>query len=193
VGRIAKILQFVRVVRNDIASSKVSDVTVDVGGGTNVSAENFAGAGDDSYPLLTDYALIVPVPSDRDACIGYVDTKNTPKALEGDKRIYSRDPGTGNVIAEVWLKADGTIIGVNTNGQFVLQAGGDFVINGLTIDVNGNINTTGTIDSGDITSTGTVEGDTVKGNTSLLAGSAEVVAHVHGGVTAGSVNTAALL
>lgn len=178
-GRIAKILQFVRAVRDDINNSNVSDVTVDPGGEANVTVEHFSSAGDDAYPLTTDYALIVPVPSDRFSSVGYLDAINAGKAQEGDKRIYSRDASNGNMVAEVWLKNDGTIKGTNQNGDFELQAGGDFIINGVTIDVNGNITTSGTIDSADITSTGTVEGDIVKGASSLLAGSAEVVGHTH--------------
>lgn len=36
-------------------------------------------------------------------------------------------------------KADGSIKGVNGGGSFELQAGGDFVVNGVIIDPNGNV------------------------------------------------------
>lgn len=169
-GRIAKLLSFLRTTKND---AKVSDVKVDPGGGPNVTAEHFTAAGDDSHPLPGDYvALNADSGSGRESAIGYLDPLNEPKALMGDKRIYARD-GNGVVIVEVWLKntgeatilnengsvtlrpdggtvtttpestfdakADGSIKGDNGSGSFELQAGGDFLVNGVTIDASGNV------------------------------------------------------
>ena len=153
-GRVAKVLSFLRVTSN---GAKVSDVKIDSGGGANITAEHFAPVGDDSFPLTTDYALSVSTRrSGGEAVVGYVDPINTPKAEEGDKRIYARDPSDGSVVVEVWLKNDGTattdnangsmtlspngsIKGSNSLGSFELQAGGNFVVNGVTIDPLGNI------------------------------------------------------
>lgn len=165
-GRIAKLLSFVRVTRND---AKISDVKIDPGGGSNITAEHFAPAGDDSFPLKTDYVVTNDIPrTGGEAAIGYLDPINTPKAQEGDKRIYARDANTGAVIVEIWLKNDGTAITSNSNGSFTLnpdgsikgsngagsfelQAGGDFVVNGVTIDTSGNIVTGGTLNADDVT------------------------------------------
>lgn len=170
-GRIARLLSFVRLTKND---AKVTDVKVDPGGGPNVTTEHFADAGDDSHPLTTDYvALNSDSGTGRETAIGYLDPINEPKAQAGDKRIYARDASNGEVIVEVWLQndgtatisnengsvtlrvdggtiittpestfdaaADGSITGQNSNGSFQLQTGGDFLVNGVTIDSSGNV------------------------------------------------------
>lgn len=152
-GRIAKLLSFVRLTRNN---AKVSDVKVDPGGGANITAEHFSAPGDDSHPLPGDYvALNTNSGTGREDAIGYVDPLNEPKALPGDKRIYARDEN-GVLIVEIWLKntgeatifnangsvtlsPSGSIKCANSSGSFELQAGGDFVVNGVTIDTNGNV------------------------------------------------------
>ncbi len=181
-GRIAKLLSFVRLTRNE---AKVNDVKVDPGGGPNVTAEHFAAAGDDSHPLPGDYvALNTDSGSGRESAIGYLDPLNEPKAQPGDKRIYARDED-GVVIVEIWLKntgeatvfnengsvtlrpdggtitttpestfdakADGSIKGDNGSGSFELAAGGDFLVNGVTIDTSGNISTGGKLNADDVT------------------------------------------
>lgn len=125
-GRIAKLLSFVRVTRND---AKISDVKIDPGGGSNITAEHFAPAGDDSFPLKTDYVVTNDIPrAGGEAAIGYVDPINTPKAQPGDKRIYARDANTGAVVVEIWLKNDGTAIISNYNGSNMLRPDGGSII-----------------------------------------------------------------
>ncbi len=134
-GRIARLLNFVRTIRN---GARVSDATVDGGGGADITAEHFSAPGDDSFPLNTDYvALTSASGSGRESAVGYIDPINAPKATAGDKRIYARDADTGAMVVEVWLKTDGSITGTNANGSFALQAGGDFVVNGVIIDSSG--------------------------------------------------------
>lgn len=204
-GRIAKLLSFLRVTRNE---AKISDVKVDPGGGPNVTAEHFAAAGDDSHPLPGDYvALNTDSGSGRESAIGYLDPLNEPKAQPGDKRIYARGED-GVVIVEIWLKntgeatilnengsvtlrpdggaitttpestfdakADGSIKGANGNGSFELAAGGDFLVNGVTIDTSGNI-----------TSPATITGVNVAGSTSVKAAGKELAGHDHA-ITSGS-------
>lgn len=199
-GRLAKLLSFVRVTRNE---AKLSDVKVNPGGGPNITAEHFADAGDDSHPLVTDYvALNTDSGSGRETAIGYLDPLNEPKAQPGDKRIYGRDAESGAVVVEVWLKNDGTAIvsndngsvvlrpdggtvtttpestfdaaadgsikGDNGNGSFELAAGGDFLVNSVTIDTSGNI-----------TSPATITAPNVVGNTSVQAAGKELAGHDH--------------
>jgi len=153
VGRIAKILSFIRVQRN---GAKISDVKADPGGGANITAEHFSAPGDDSQPMPGDYvALNADSGSGRESALGYLDPLNPPVALKGDKRIYARD-ADGAVIVEVWLKntgeattkngsgsvtlgPTGSILGTNNNGSFELQAAGDFLVNGVRIDINGAV------------------------------------------------------
>ena len=123
-GRIAKLLSFVRVTQN---TAKVSDVKVDPGGGPNVTAEHFTAAGDDSHPLPGDYvALNTDSGSGRESAIGYLDPLNEPKALAGDKRIYARD-ANGVLIVEVWLKNTGEATIFNANGSITLRPDGGTV------------------------------------------------------------------
>lgn len=182
-GWVAKVISFIRVDRN---SAKISDVTINTGGGYLQTAEHFSPSGDDAFPLDTDYTIAQSVQqTGRVAVVGYIDPKSTPKALKGEKRIYARDANTGEVVVEVWLKntgeaitsnangsvtlrpdggvilrtpgstfdakADGSIKGDNGNGSFELQANGDFLVNGVKIDTNGNITTAGTLNADDVT------------------------------------------
>jgi len=169
-GRIAKLLSFVRTTRN---GANVSDVKVNPGGGGNITAEHFSSPGDDGHPLVTDYvALNTDAGTGREYASGYIDPLNAPVALPGDKRIYGRD-SAGAAVVQVWLKntgeavlsndngsytlapsgtvtietgpvtlvvaTGGAITGSNGAGVFELQAGGDFVVNGVTIAANGDV------------------------------------------------------
>lgn len=153
-GLISLLKSFTRRNQNDVRSSVTKS---DPGGGNLLTSDHFSDAGDDSFPLPGDYQALVKGPrSGETMSIGYADTKNTPKALAGDKRIYARDASTGLVVVEVWLQNDGTatmsndtgsftlaptgsIKGLNGNGSFELEAGGDFAVNGAKIDTNGKI------------------------------------------------------
>lgn len=153
-GRIARLISFVRATVGD---TKTSDVTVDRGGKDNRTPQHFSAPGDDSFPLPEDYVhLEGQAGTGRDSALGYLDPKNEQKATAGDKRIYARDPATGDQVVEVWLKSDGTaemrndvgifvirpdgsMRGSNPNGSFELEVDGDFVVNGVTIKPNGNV------------------------------------------------------
>lgn len=133
-GVVGKLLSFVRATRR---GAKVSDSKVDPGGGQVLTGEHFGPSGDDSHPLPGDYAHVIKLKSGQVVTVGYVDPKNTQKAQPGEKRIYSRD--SGGEVAEVTLKADGSILGQNGSGSFNLTAAGDFVINGVRITANGEV------------------------------------------------------
>ena len=154
-GLIAKLLSFTR---RDVDGVKLSDVKVDPGGGANITGEHFAGAGDDSHPLDSDYAAVMPIRRGGGAIVvAYADPLNEPKAAAGDKRIYGRD-AAGAAVNEVWLKADGSVImansdgtvelrangsivGSNSSGDFELESGGDFVANGAKMKTDGDVET----------------------------------------------------
>ena len=123
---IGKVLSFLRLEAN---GAKVSDVKLDEGGGDNRTARHFAPAGDDSFPLVTDYTVQGNTPGEGSkAVLGYADPINTPKALEGDKLIIGRDPATGLEVVEVWLKSDGTALVSNDNGSVTLRPDGGSVV-----------------------------------------------------------------
>lgn len=84
------------------------DVKVDVGGDP-FTADHYAGAGDDSPPLPGDTAALAEsAGSGQEHVTGYADTRNVGRAAAGEKRIYARNP-SGAVVADVWLKGDGTV------------------------------------------------------------------------------------
>lgn len=102
-GLIGTILDLLR---TDEDGAPVDDVTVDHGGGANVTARHFGAPGDDSPPLPGDLAFTVDGPgSGGEVAIGYLD--QSAKAAEaGEKRIYARD-SDGNPVMVVWLKQTG--------------------------------------------------------------------------------------
>jgi hypothetical protein len=144
-GLIANLLSFVRAERND---SKISDVTVDPGGGANITSENFAPSGDDSFPVNTDVPVLIKIPGNgKYATINYLDPVSEPKSLIGEKRIYSRSEG-GDLKSEIWLKNTGEMILENSNGTITIKTDGEIVIENSsgfinlksdgTIELNGN-------------------------------------------------------
>lgn len=84
------------------------DARLDMGGGDLVTAEHYGDAGDDSHPLPGDSAATVDGEQiGSRVATGYWDA-SAQKAGAGEKRFYSRDSG-GAVVAEIYLKADGSI------------------------------------------------------------------------------------
>ena len=162
-GLLGKLLSFAR-------SGQSSQSKVNTGGGYNQTLPHFSAPGDDSYPLPDDHVAAVDVQSTNGrAAVGYVDLKNEQKAAEGEKRIYARD-GDGNGVVELWLKNDGSATLSNALGAIELLADGSVDINGVVIDVNGNISSPAAIEAA----------------TSLTVGGIEVLGHTHTSSTPGS-------
>ncbi len=131
-GRIAKILAF-------FSEENNHKVKIAPGGEEIITAEHFASVGDDAPPLISDFCITVFTrESGSEAVVGYVDPVNQGKAVGGEKRIYARNIA-GVTVVDFWLKSDGSIRAENQNGSFEMQANGDFVVNGVIIDVNGNL------------------------------------------------------
>lgn len=125
-GRVGKVLEFIRAVRN---GAKLSDVKVNLGARENATAEHFGAPGDDAFPLNTDYVLSVGTNrTGREAVVGYADIINEPKATPGDRRIIGRDADTGVEVVETWLKSDGSALTSNANGSILLKPDGSAVI-----------------------------------------------------------------
>lgn len=199
-GRIARLISFVRELRN---GAWVSDVKSDPGGGPNTTAQHFADPGDDSHPLPDDYETRVEeVGTGRESTVGYLDPLNKPKAQPGDKRIYARDASTGAVVVELWLKNDSTAVLTNANGTVTLTPAGDILIDTPNCDFdvksNGSIkgsNSAGsfelqtggnfvvnnvTIDvAGNITTPVKVSAADMEASSSLIVNAVEMDGHVH--------------
>lgn len=85
------------------------NVKCDKGGGDSTIVDHFADSGGDSPPLPGDSAALVDGPrTGTEQSTGYYDPKNEGQAEPGEKRLYARD-SDGVLVAEIWLKADGTI------------------------------------------------------------------------------------
>lgn len=152
-GFIAILENFVRIAKN---GAKYAEGKIDQGGVLLKTCAHFSAPGDDSHPLIGDYPLAVPIPQRGGAAIaGYVDPKNAGITAPGEKRIYARNTD-GEIQGSLWLKSDGTNILSNavvsltqnpdgsfalTNGPglLTLEAGGDFVINGVRFKPGGII------------------------------------------------------
>lgn len=122
--------------------------SITIRGDQPATADNFNAPGDDSQALPGDAIIMVPL-SDRGSriIIASVDANNTSKAKPGEKRLYSRSEG-GEIVAELWLKGDGSVELSNEDGAIELAPSGTVTINGMVIDSSGNISTPGTIKAG---------------------------------------------
>ena len=124
-GRIARILSFLRIDKNE---AKQTDVKLDPGAGANITAQNFAPAGDDSQPLPDDYAITSSIPQTGGAAVvGFVDPNSEPVAGAGEVRRYARD-ADGVTVAQQWIKADGTVLTSNDKGSIELKPDGSIVM-----------------------------------------------------------------
>lgn len=147
-----KIISAVRVTKRGIPNA---DIKTSGKGGANVTADHAMPPGYDALPLDGDFGFFGAGQRSGSAAVsGYADSTEK-KAVKGESRLYARDE-SGALVAEIWLKktgeivmenenggvtlsAAGAITGQNSNGSFALQSGGNFVVNGVTIDPSGNI------------------------------------------------------
>ena len=185
-GLIGRLISFARTTRH---GAKVSLSKADIGGGAPIFCEHFSSPGDDGFPLPGDYPLLVRINRAGGLMVaGYVDPANQQKAKAGEKRVYARDNAGGEVV-ELWLKSDGSAILTNDIGSFELQAGGNVIINGVTIDTDGNITTPTNISAANVDASVTVTAATLSASTSLKVADTEMSGHIHGGVQTGSGDT----
>jgi hypothetical protein len=152
-AQIATVLSSAR--STDETGAHLTDVKVDPGGNTSVTAEHYAAAGDDSLPLPGDsVALDDSSGTGVKRASAYADTKNAGKAGPGEKRSYAR-AADGTPVVEMWLKADGTFVIsglLPAGGKIELDPlTGTLDLNGLKIDTSGNLTTPGEITAKDAT------------------------------------------
>ena len=138
----------------DRGGDSVAEIIADRGAGDNVTADLYQDAGTDSQPLSDDWlAVLQIVGTGKGAVVGVVDPKNAQKAAPGEKRLYSRD-GSGQEIAEIWIRNDGAVYlsneacefnlepsgeirGENDSGYFSLRPDGIFDVNGSLFEPGG--------------------------------------------------------
>lgn len=111
------------------------------------------------------------------------DAYAVPVLYSQQNKITDFDPDnmvikSNNGNAKITLKADGTIL-METTGNTEITSAKTIINNNMDI-------------VGDLDVTGKITAPTIEASTSLIAGTAEVNDHVHGGVTVGGANTAPL-
>lgn len=117
-GRVAEVLAATRRV---IRGIPVLSVKLSRGGDQNATADHYGPSGDDSPPIVGDFAHSSAGPgSGQEQITGYHDTRNPGEALPGEKRLYARDED-GAIVGTIWLKRDGTIR-IETSGPVIVDS-----------------------------------------------------------------------
>lgn len=98
----------------------------------------------------------------------------TPILDIGGKRIYSTDPATAEVIAEVRLDPDGKITVSNPGATVTIDPSGVVTVDALTVHM-----------TGDLIVDGTITAPNVKGTTDVEFGGKSAITHEHSGVQTG--------
>ncbi len=105
-ARIGEILEVIRTETDQGTPS--TDLKVDLGGGNIVTATLYQPPGDDSLPLVGDYAILVDA-GGRGVWVAtaFMDPSLVPVAGPGE-RVLSARTALGELAASLHLKADGT-------------------------------------------------------------------------------------
>lgn len=176
-GRIGRVLDFVRRVKNGI---NFAEVQSSPGREGIITPQHFSAPGDDSAPLPTDYDFIVDIEgSGRAGVLGYIDAFLAGITSPGEKRIYARD-SAGVLKGSIYLKRNGDIVHATGLAALLMQSDGVNVLGnpsgGVAVAANGDVDINGVI----ITAAGVV---TVP--TSLSVAGKELAGHDHA-ITGGS-------
>lgn len=108
--------------------ANVTYLKVDVGGGDIEEVQYFEEAGGDSPPIVGDFVAIEELgKSGSKHAVGCHDSKSTPKAEPGEKRIYSRTE-SGTLLAELWLRHGEVVLEVFDPSIPVRVKGGKVVL-----------------------------------------------------------------
>lgn len=147
-SRIAEVLSVERV--HDDTGHGV-DVKLDAGDDDATTAPHFSTPGDDSLPLPGDFAALEESGGyGAEQAVGYADVKNAGVAAPGEVRRYARS-SSGAIVAQVFLRGDGTITVSNASGSVEIAPGGAVTINGVVIGTDGSITAPGSVTaSGDV-------------------------------------------
>lgn len=141
-GFLATVLEFLR---SSDQGTPTPEAKCDRGGDDTVTGFHFAPPGVDSAPLPGDVAYLGDDLGTGNAQIlGYQDTQNAGVAAGGELRTYAR-AGDGSIVAEIWIKADGSILVSSVLGGSSVELGPDGAIalsnalGGVEIDAAGNV------------------------------------------------------
>jgi hypothetical protein len=142
VGFLATVREFQR---TSDQGTPTPEVKCDPGDGDAATHFHFAPPGTDAAPLAGDVAYLGDdLGAGTAQAIGYQDAKNAGVAAAGEHRLYAR-ASDGTVVAELWLKGDGSIVvrSVLAGSSAELSAAGAIklsnALGGLEIDAAGNV------------------------------------------------------
>lgn len=120
-GFLATVVEFLR---STVEGVPTPEAKVDRGGNDLVTGYHFAPAGDDAQPLPGDVAYLGgDLGAGNAQILGYQDPQNAGVAGPGERRLYAR-AADGTIKAQVWLKADGSILLANDAGSMTVAADG---------------------------------------------------------------------
>lgn len=135
-GMVASVISFFRSLVGGVQRETVKG---DPDGGFPITFEHTSSPGDDSPPLGSDSLTGIEIAGEGHfAAIGYTDPLNEGVALQGEKRIYSRDEN-GAVVSSVHLKRDGRVEVQNALGGFILTKDGGLEVVATTIKLGNGI------------------------------------------------------
>ena len=105
-GRIGEILGIEPNVED---AENTIDIKVDLGGGDVLLVPMYTTPGEDSRPMVGDYAILTSHPGDAGlSCVGFIDATNATESEDGEKLIYSRDLA-GLKAGYIHIKRDATV------------------------------------------------------------------------------------
>lgn len=141
-GFLGTVVEFLR---SSDQGTPTPEVKFDRGGNDTVSGFHFAPPGTDAAPLPGDVGYLGDdLGAGNAQAVGYQDPKNAGVAVPGEHRIYARS-AAGELVAELWLKADGSILvrSVLASSSAELAADGSITLanatGGVAIDAAGNV------------------------------------------------------
>jgi hypothetical protein len=135
-ARLGSVVLVERVVKGGVPTVEVQVSIAD----ETITAELLLGPGCDSLPIQGDEVLLSEGEgAGATYAMAFGDAKNAGTAEGGEWRGYSRD-ADGDVIAECWLKKDGTAVTKNKNGSLTLKPDGtlDYGDGLFVVDLEGN-------------------------------------------------------
>ena len=178
----------------EINSVKLKRMNQQISGARKITTERFTSPGVDASPLVGDMSLIVPVQrSGGGASAAYLDTRNEPKAEPGEYRTYARN-ADGEVVSEVWQRANGNI-------DFILteNIGATFAKDGAFTFRNENATVTVaadgamTLENGNATfeipTSGNIKSSVAIEAPNFISDDITLTGHKHGGVQTGGNDT----
>lgn len=126
--------------------TNINPIKANLGGGNVVTLLITADSNLDTYLVVGDTVIVSSLKnSNKYVLLGLLKAEASESV-----KLYSRTL-SGSVACNVNLKADGSIKIENDLGSIALASNGTITINNVTIDPNGNIETSGTVTSKQVT------------------------------------------